>query len=29
MKNLCTGCDAEHPRNHQICDFSVEIDKNL
>ena len=29
MKNLCTGCDAEHPRDHQIYDFSAEIDKYL
>ena len=29
MRNLCAGCEADHPRDHQICNFSEEIDNNL
>ena len=29
MKNLCTGCEAEHDKNHQINEFLFEIDKYL
>ena len=29
MKNLCVGCEAEHPKDHQIFDFSDLIDNYL